>query len=425
MLRTNRNSIQHRARVVALLIGLIVLLLAPSAYGAKKKKKGEATKPQPTFMDRLDLSKIVWPNPPAITRIRYLNYFCAQKPPDLQEKKAKWMDRLAGLAAGATVQSDRRLFQLVTPYGLGVDSKNRLYVADSKVHAVFIFNTETKDLELIKNGVHARFGLITGLALDDSDRLFLADSEMRRVLVFDPQHHVEGSISEGLVSPGGLAIDNENRFLYVADPELDQVLVYDADPPHKLLRKIGTPGKAHALTTPGDLAKPSNVAVDKDGNLYVSDTFNDRVEIFDADGNFIRTFGKAGDGPGYFARPKGIAVDGDGHVWVADGVQDRVQVFTPAGQLLIWMGGHGSLPGQFNALAGLTIDKNNRVFTSEQYEGRVQMFRYVTDQEAIAERDRRKSEEEKRAAEGKPADSTSQKAAAVSDKEPAAKISPQ
>src|SRR5207244_4010862 len=242
MLRTNRNSIQHRARVVALLIGLIVLLLAPSAYGAKKKKKGEATKPQPTFMDRLDLSKIVWPNPPAITRIRYLNYFCAQKPPDLQEKKAKWMDRLAGLAAGATVQSDRRLFQLVTPYGVGVDSKNRLYVADSG---------------------------------------------MRRVLVFDPQHHVEGSISEGLVSPGGLAIDNENRFLYVADPELDQVLVYDADPPHKLLRKIGTPGKAHALTTPGDLAKPSNVAVDKDGNLYVSDTFNDRVEIFDADGNFI------------------------------------------------------------------------------------------------------------------------------------------
>jgi DNA-binding beta-propeller fold protein YncE len=131
------------------------------------------------------------------------------------------------------------------------------------------------------------------------------------------------------------------------------------------------------------------VAVDKDGNLYVSDTFNDRVEIFDADGNFIRTFGKAGDGPGYFARPKGIAVDSDGHIWVADGVQDRVQVFTPEGRLLIWIGGHGGLPGQFNALAGLTIDKNNRVFTSEQFAGRVQMFRYVTDEEAKAEKDKK------------------------------------
>ncbi len=427
MLRTDKNSIQYRAGMAALAIGMILALLTPSAYGEKKKKKGAApAAPKPTFMDVLDTSKIVWPNPPAITRIRYLNYFCAQKPPEAAGvvKKAGWMDRLAGVAVGQTVQRDRRLFQLVTPYGLGVDSKNRLYVADSKVHAVFIFNTETKDLELIKNGTQARFGLLTGLAIDDGDRLFVADSEMRRVLVFDPMHKVESSISEGIANPAGLAIDNENRFLYVADPELDQVLVYDADPPYKLLRKMGTPGKAHTLTTPGDFAKPTNVAVDKDGNLFVSDTFNDRVEVFDADGTFIRTFGKPGDGPGYFARPKGIAVDGDGHVWVADGVQDRVQVFTPEGQLLIWLGGHGALPGQFNALAGLTIDKNNRVFTSEQYAGRVQMFRYVTDAEAMAERDRRKGEDRKKDKGSGSADSNSQKPApGVSGKETAAKTS--
>ena len=58
--------------------------------------------------------------------------------------------------------------------------------------------------------------------------------------------------------------------------------------------------------------------MDKDGNVYVTDTMNNRVEIFDADGKFISTFGKNGDGPGYFARPKGIAVDSDGHIWVAD-----------------------------------------------------------------------------------------------------------
>jgi DNA-binding beta-propeller fold protein YncE len=418
---TKKNSVLHRLGVVALAVGMIFLLVSTSAYAEKKKKKNELVKPQPNFLERLDLSKIVWPNPPAIARIRYLNFFSAQKPPDAQgKKKAGWMDRLAGVAVGNTPQADKRLFQLVTPYGMGVDSKNRLYVADSKVHAVFIFNIETKDLELIRNGVHAHFGLITGLTLDDSDRLFVADSGMRRVLVFDPQHRVEGSISEGMASPGGLAIDNENRFLYVADAELDQVLVYDADPPYKLLRKIGTAGKEHTLTTPGDFSRPTNVAVDKDGNLYVSDTFNDRVEIFDADGNFIRTFGKPGDGPGYFARPKGIAIDGDGHVWVADGVQDRVQVFTPEGQLLIWMGGHGGLPGQFSALAGLTIDKNNRVFTSEQYAGRVQMFRYVTDEEANAERDKRKGTEQKKD-EGKSASSTSP----ASAEEVRAKTSPE
>jgi len=403
MFSMHDNTISRRVGAAVLAIGMVLALLTTSAHAEKKKKKNLAVaKPKPTIMDVLDISKIVWPNPPAITRIRYLNYFCSQKPPETPTAaKARWMDRLAGVAVGQTVSNERRLFQLVTPYGLAVDSKNRLYVADSKVHAIFIFDSETRDLQLIKNGAQARFGLLTGLAIDDSDRLFVADSELRRVLVFDAKHTIESSISEGLANPSGLAIDNENRFLYVADPELDQVLVYDADPPYKLLRKIGTTGKAHTLSTPGDFSKPTNVAVDKDGNLFVSDTLNDRVEVFDADGKFIRTFGKPGDGPGYFARPKGIAIDGDGHVWVADAVQDRVQVFTPEGQLLIWMGGHGAYPGQFSALAGLAIDKNNRVFTSEQYAGRVQMFRYVTDAEAMEERDRRKAQKQNKAADGK------------------------
>jgi sugar lactone lactonase YvrE len=424
MLSLEMNSILKKAGAAVVGIAMTLAVLTTPAFCDKKKKK-EADKPKPNLMDILDLSKIVWPNPPAIARIRYLNYFCSQKPPEAPEtKKAKWMDRLASVAVGEQVTTEKRLWQLVTPYGMAVDSKNRLYVADSKVHAIFIFDTETKELQLIKNGVEARFGLITGLAIDDSDRLFVSDSEMRRVMVFDPMHKAEGSISEGLASPAGLAIDNENRFLYVADPDLDQVLVYDADPPHKLLRKIGTTGKGHTLTAPGDFSKPTNVAVDKEGLVYVTDTWNDRVEIFDPDGKFIRTWGKAGDGPGYFARPKGIATDGDGHVWVADSVQDRVQVFTPEGQLLIWMGGHGAYPGQFNALAGITIDKNNRVFTSEQYAGRVQMFRYVSDAEALAEKGQRQEQEQKKAGGTKPATTSSLKsAAAKSGEETAAQAS--
>jgi DNA-binding beta-propeller fold protein YncE len=256
-------------------------------------------------------------------------------------------------------------------------------------------------MEMIRNGHEAHFVRITGLAIDDSDRLFVSDNGLKHVVVFNPQRKVEASIAEGLVDPSGIAIDNENRFLYVCDTSLDQVLVYDADT-YKLLRRIGTTGKAHTLTTPGDFAAPTNVAVDADGNVYVSDTLNNRVEIFDADGKFDSEFGKAGDGPGYFARPKGIAIDADGHVWVADAVQDRVQVFTKEGRLLIWMGMHGLLPGQFRALAGLAIDKNNRVFTSEQFPGRVQVFRYTTNAEAMAEKAKRDTEQEKKSANTRP-----------------------
>jgi sugar lactone lactonase YvrE len=365
-------------RLLCLMLGLT--LLAPlSAFAGKKKKAA----PEPKKIPVIDYSNIVWPNPPAIARIRYQAFFAAEKISQVtaknNTKKQKWMDRLAGTQPAS--ENTKVLFQLVEPYGIAVDSKNNLYVADQKVGAIFIFNTETRDVELIKNKAQAHFVRIIGLAMDDGDRLFVSDPGLRHILVFNAAHKAEDVITDGLVSPGALAIDRENRQLYVSDVELDQVLVYDADT-LKLKRKMGTTGHKHELTSPGDFARPSGLAVDADGNLYVADTLNNRIEVFDADGKFIRTFGKNGDGPGYFARPKGVAVDGDGHIWVADGMQDRVQVFNQEDQLLISFGGHGLLPGQFQGLVGITVDKMNRVFTSEIFPGRVQQFRYVTDAEA-------------------------------------------
>jgi sugar lactone lactonase YvrE len=394
MFGTRANWTRTMKSLLGMALMLSLMLASPAAF-AKKKKADEA---QPKKAPVIDYSNIVWPNPPAIARIKYQAFYAAQKISQVeagsQTKKAKWMDRLAGTQP--TTEGGKVLFQLAQPYGVAVDSKNNLYVADSKVGAIFIFNTETRDVELIKNKVQAHFVRIIGLAMDDGDRLFVADPGLHHVLVFDSTHKATDVITEGLVEPGSLAIDRENRLLYVSDVNLDQVLVYDADS-FTLKRKMGTTGKNHELTSPGDFARPTGLAVDPEGNLYVCDTLNDRIEVFDADGKFISTYGKNGDGPGDFARPKGVAIDGDGHIWVADGVQDRVQVFNSQWKLLIGFGGHGLLPGQFQGLVGITIDKNNRVFTSEIYPGRVQQFRYVTDAEAEQLRKERVEQREKKA----------------------------
>ena len=398
MCEVRRHSARSTPALVASALLLLVVLAAPfTAYGGSSKKKKDDTPPKPT--PKIDYSNIVWPNPPAIARIRYLAFYAAQPLKDVDAPKTakeSWMDRLAGTTP--QVDNAKLLFQLAQPYGMAVDSKGKLYVADSKVGAIFIFNTETRDVEMIKNKVEAHFVRIIGLAMDDNDRLFVSDPGLKHVLVFNPQHKAEDVITEGMVEPSGLAIDVQNRLLYVSDVNLDQVLVYDADT-FKLLRKIGTTGHNHELTTPGDFAKPTGIALDKEGNLYVADTLNNRIEIFDADGVFIRTWGKNGDGPGYFARPKGVAIDSDGHVWVADGMQDRVQVFTNEGQLLIVMGGHGLLPGQFQGLVSIASDnRRNRIYTSEIYPGRVQEFRYVSDAEA----DQLRKEREQMRAESAP-----------------------
>jgi DNA-binding beta-propeller fold protein YncE len=412
-MRENRPSIRRTHKFSAAILLLLVLL--PGAAFAGKKKTAPANAPQLQKRVMFDIRKIVWPNPPAVARIKFLEMYTGQQIDWSQfetgnkKAKQKWMDRLAGTKpAGDQIDWNKIPYQLNRTYGVAVDSKGLIYAADQAVGAIFIFNPETKAVEFIRNGHEAHFGLLNGLAMDDNDRLFVTDDRLREVLVFNSKHEEEGAFgADVLGNPGGLVIDTENRFLYVADTANDVICVFDADT-FKLLRKIGTPGKKHQLTDPGTFALPTNVALDSDGNLYVTDTLNARIQIFDADGNFISTFGKRGDGPADFDRPKGIAIDKDGHIWVADAAQDRVKVFDRTGQLLIYFGQHGEYPGQFGAVYGITIDKNNRVIVSEQFPGRVQVFRYVTDAEA----DQTKKEQAEKSSAAKLAPSASTTATA-------------
>jgi len=395
---------------------VLVLALAPNGYAGKKKKVAEPgpeqKKSNTIDHSKIDTSKLVWPLPPDIPRIRYIKEIYGEEKPPVPEgakpdkKKKSWMDRVAGLQttdSGAIKREAKHI--LGKPYGIGVDSKNRVYVADSFVSAVFIFDLEKKETKLLRNGVEARFGTIIGLTVDDADRIFVVDALLHRVAVFDKDWKLETYFGDDqLEHPGGVAIDEENRLLYLVDTGKQRVAVFDADS-FQFLRAIGGPPKNVGDDDPGTFSKPSNVAVAPDGLIYVSDTMNNRVQIFDADGNFVSTFGKAGDGPGTFARPKGIAIDSDGHIWVADAFQNRVQIFDKEGHLLGFFGSGGSLPGQFGVPSGVYLDKQNRAFVTEQLEGRLQVFRYVTESEAAAlkdERDKKKPASAKTSAQSAP-----------------------
>ena len=147
-MKQEANLICNRKSLLALLVLLSLMLLAPMAAFGDRKKKDAGAKKIPV----IDYSNIVWPNPPAIARIRYQAFFSAQKLSQVETaptQKSKWMDRLAGTTAAS--EDTKVLFQLAEPYGMAVDSKNNLYVADQKVGAIFIFNTETREVELIKN----------------------------------------------------------------------------------------------------------------------------------------------------------------------------------------------------------------------------------------------------------------------------------
>lgn len=405
MLDIRSNSkLRRKAWVILTLAFACAVSGVPSqARSQKKKKKGATSAVVGPPTTKFDISKIVWPEPPELPRIEFRAVLMGQKIDWAQlkakkKRKRSWMDILAGAQPDHQIKnlSKKIGFQLRRPYGVAVDSAGNIYVADQGVGAIFIFPESLKGkVELIKNGVDAPLQTINGLAMDnDTGRLFVTEVRPHQVMVLNKLHQPIAEFGTSvLLSPAGIAIDEANRLVYVVDTQQDQVLVFDADK-YTLLRRIGTRGKKHTLTSPGNFSLPTGVAVDQNGNVYVTDTLNDRVEIFDADGDFISQFGSPGDGPGYFSRPKGIAIDRDGHIWVTDEMQSRVQVFNTKGQLLIYFGQLGWYPGQFQALYGIASDdRHNRIITTEQFPGRVQVFRYIDDAEAAAMKAKREHPE--------------------------------
>jgi sugar lactone lactonase YvrE len=122
---------------------------------------------------------------------------------------------------------------------------------------------------------------------------------------------------------------------------------------------------------------PRDATIGDDGNLYVVDGGNFRVQVFSAKGDYLRSFGKIGRQSGQFSRPKGIGVDKDGNVYVVDTAFGNFQIFNAQGQLLLAVGSRNSTagPARFMLPAGLAIDEDGRVYVVDQYFRKVDIFR--------------------------------------------------
>ena len=195
---------------------VFAVLLAGPAHADKKKAAPTAEQKIGDQRSKgyFDVSKIVWPNPPSIARIKFVDLFTGQKvDPNLLTKKnekpkQKWMDRLAGSRQVDDMQMKDLPFQLIRTYGVAVDSKGQIYAADQGVSAIFIFNPENKAVDLIGNGKQVHFGSVSGLAMDDNDRLFVTDVGLHRVDVFTPAHQLETAFGGDILSaPSSVAID--------------------------------------------------------------------------------------------------------------------------------------------------------------------------------------------------------------------------
>lgn len=156
-------------------------------------------------------------------------------------------------------------------------------------------------------------------------------------------------------NPEGLASDSQGN-MYVADEANHRV--QKITPDGKLIFKIGgvsSNGRPRRGSAPGEFQMHRSVHVDPWDNLFVGDSQNCRVQKFDAQGKFMMLFGSQGNGPGQFgglSGPNGVAVDEDGYIYVTDthtllGGNNRVQKFDAKGHFIKAWGGYGTGLGQF------------------------------------------------------------------------------
>lgn len=337
----------------------IALALLVFAAGCAAQKPVEEARP-------------AWPPPPDKARIEFVRTVSSE---DDVVHDTTFTQKVAEFLAGTKPTPA----QIVEPNGIAVsDDGSVLYVSDRAQGAVFVFDFGKK--QFLKVGAEKGEGGLDwpmGVAVDGEQNIYVVEQGKKAITVFDPSGKQLRSFTDpSLERPSGLAIDRERRRLYVADAahtlsKQHTVKIFSLD--GRLIGKIGGP-KGEG---PGYFNVPTYVWVDNDGDVYVSDTMNCRVQAFSPDGKYIRSYGERGDAYGQFSRPKGVALDSFHNVYVVDSAWSNVQIFNPQGQVLLFFGGRGPLPGMLKNATAVAIDKNNRIYVGDYLNHRVEEYQLV------------------------------------------------
>ena len=308
-----------------------------------------------------------WPRLPDTPRIEWLGAY--QSIRDL-ENASKISELLA---------AEDPLY-LKDPFYLVSDGAGKVYVGDMKDRGVVVFDFPKGTVHLLAEDYATRANAPTGVALDDEGNIYVADIDRKVIFVYDKTEHEKTVLdfAKEVKSIGSITIDRKRKRLMVPDIKGHQILVCDLS--GKILFSFGKRG-----IEDGQLNYPTAVAIDKEGNLLVSDQMNARIQRFTPEGKFIAKFGERGDGPGELALPKAVAVDSEDHIYVTDGKNHKVVIFDLAGRFLMELGGPYTFdglrvnPGGFNTPQGIYIDKNDTIYIADGHNGRIQVFQYLTD----------------------------------------------
>lgn len=265
---------------------------------------------------------------------------------------------------------------MLLPTDVGVDREGRIYVADGVNDRILVFAPDGTLNDEINAAGDTALSRPIGVYVDDEDRLWIADTGNARIVALTASGELHREIS--------IAADSKRK-----TPDITDVVVsangdrvWFADNDNHRLGSIGPDAAAPDFVgqigeSLGQFHYPFMLAVAADGDLFVSDVINARVQVLTGRGGPKGVVGRYGVALGNLYRPKGIAVDAAGDVWIADGRLGVVQVFRPDGELVDVLRDAQGMPLQLETPCGIAFDHAGDLYVCEALPSRVRRFRIV------------------------------------------------
>ena len=250
--------------------------------------------------------------------------------------------------------------------GVAVDAKENVYVFHRGAEPIFVIDKSGKFLRSMGKGIYKS---PHGIHIDKDGNVWTADDAGHVVAKMDSSGRVRMVL--GRLGEAGEKNDRFNRPTDIATAANGDFYVTDGygnsrvvkfSKEGKFLKAWGKKGVGK-----GEFNTPHTVTVDKEGLVYVGDRENFRIQVFDADGNFLRMWDHVGS-------PWGLDITEDQKLFMTDGHNNRVIKLDLDGGILGVLGEFGKLPGQFNFCHHIAAGASGAIYTSEILNWRAQKF---------------------------------------------------
>ncbi len=260
------------------------------------------------------------------------------------------------------------------PHQVTTDSMLRVIISDPGLRAVHVLDPSGKTSFSILGDQGRRLRLPAGVAVDAEDNIYIADSARGIVLVYNQRGQFVRYIGmfrgENMYErPTGIAIDRKAGRLYLTDTPRNFVFILDLQ--GNVLKRVGRDRSGNGN---GEFVAPTQIAV-SDHGIVVLDKERSRIQVLDFDGNRIGCYRVAAS----IDRDNGLAVDRDGNIYISYVATSMVGIYKPDGTAMGAFGQSGSRSGEFLSPRGLWVDASNRIYIADTENARVQVFQVIPD----------------------------------------------